>query len=283
MGEKVPAFQFYPRDYLCDPHVRAMTYEQRGIYWEAVSLCWLEGSLPADLGELAAILHVQRRKLEALWPRIGTCFTEADGRLRHSRLDREREVQAAWKHQSQEGGRRSAAARKARFGSANPRANREPGREPECEPTVHDTHEPDVNSASASASASAVCVQTAPFPAPIVRPSRRNVAFPWRVPIHGDLWAQWRVRLAAEDHHGDEAAADKALQAWAMRVVTDWGDKPTGGDDDFAFWRARFAEWRGTTKRAAASAADPPPPRLPRARDVLAAQGIPLPARKVAP
>lgn len=270
MGEKVPAFQFYPRDYLCDPHVRAMTHEQRGLYWDACCFCWLEESLPTDVGELAAILGVPAKRLAAIWPRIAVCFHEVDGRLRHPRLDAERGKQAESK------ARRAAAAAK-RWRTPNADA-------------LHQQSTPDADalqcsaSASASASATAVCVEPTPqVVGPILRPMRRNVAIPWRVPFPGELWAQCRGRLAAEDHRGDEAAAERALHTWAMGLIADWGDKPTGGDDDFAFWRARFAEWRGTTKRAAASAADPPPPRLPRARDVLAAQGIPLPARKVAP
>lgn len=110
---------------------------------------------------------------------------------------------------------------------------------------------------------------------PIVARQRRNVAIPWRVPFPGDLWAQLRARLAVEDHHGDEAAAENVLHVWALRLIGEWGDKPTGGDDDFAFWRARFAEWRGTTRKPVLGATDPPAPRLPKARDVLAAQGIP--------
>lgn len=112
---------------------------------------------------------------------------------------------------------------------------------------------------------------------PIVQGQRRNVAIPWRVPLPGDLWAEWRRRLADEDHQGDEEAAGKALEGWAMALIRDWGDKPTGGDDPFGFWRARFAEWRGTTRKSLV-ALEAPAPRLPKASEVNAAQGIP--ARK---
>lgn len=92
--EKSPAFQFYPKDYLSDPRVRVLTFEQRGLYWEAVSICWLEGSIPADVPELAAILGASRRRLEHLWPRIAKCFEQHGERLTHKRLDKERKAQA---------------------------------------------------------------------------------------------------------------------------------------------------------------------------------------------
>lgn len=108
----------------------------------------------------------------------------------------------------------------------------------------------------------------------MLKPSKRNVAIPWRVAFPGDLWAEFRTRLAVEDHGGDERAADQALDAWAMRLIADWGNKPTGGDDDFTFWRARFAEWRGTTRKPLV-AVEPPAPRLQKASEVNRAQGIP--------
>jgi uncharacterized protein YdaU (DUF1376 family) len=91
---KSPAFQFYPKDYLTDMHVRAMSFAQRGLYWEAISICWLEGSLPNDPGELAAVLGCPAARLRALWPRIAPCFMVAGARLVHKRLDRERLSQA---------------------------------------------------------------------------------------------------------------------------------------------------------------------------------------------
>jgi uncharacterized protein YdaU (DUF1376 family) len=103
---KPPAFQFYPKDYLTDEHVRAMSFAQRGLYWEAISICWLEGSLPKSLPQLGAVLGCPLPQMRALWPRIAPCFSAAGGRLVHKRLERERIAQA----QSRE--RRAAAARK---------------------------------------------------------------------------------------------------------------------------------------------------------------------------
>lgn len=93
-SEKSPAFQFYPRDFLSEPNVQAMTMEQRGIYVWLLCHCWCEDSLPNDLARLARICQVSRRRFEMLWPEIAVCFIESDGALRHSRLDKERRDQA---------------------------------------------------------------------------------------------------------------------------------------------------------------------------------------------
>ena len=58
-GDKSPAFQFYPKDYLSDAKTRAMTFKQRGMYWDLVCHCWLEGGLPGSV-RLAAVQITRR-------------------------------------------------------------------------------------------------------------------------------------------------------------------------------------------------------------------------------
>ena len=43
-----PAFSFYPKDWLSDGRVRAMSEADKGTYITLLALCWHEGSLPAD-------------------------------------------------------------------------------------------------------------------------------------------------------------------------------------------------------------------------------------------
>ena len=49
-----PAFQFYPRDFLSDAKVAAMTNEQVGCYWKLICYCWIETDCP---------------KTSKIWPR----------------------------------------------------------------------------------------------------------------------------------------------------------------------------------------------------------------------
>jgi uncharacterized protein YdaU (DUF1376 family) len=95
---KSPAFQFYARDFLADEHVARMGNVETGIYIRLLCFCWLEGSIPADLEELALMLpRTSGKELEKAWRVVGRCFdphpTEP-GRYVQQRLDRERQKQA---------------------------------------------------------------------------------------------------------------------------------------------------------------------------------------------
>lgn len=71
MPKPAPAFSFYPKDWLADAHVLAMSLAERGAYITMLALCWHEGSLPGDEKELRRLvlrrgdrlvtLHVARR------------------------------------------------------------------------------------------------------------------------------------------------------------------------------------------------------------------------------
>lgn len=77
-----------------------------------------------------------------------------------------------------------------------------------------------------------------------------DAAFDWRVPVPQPLHASFIQRLG-----GNPVEADATLQRWYQAVALRIGDGDTGGLDDFAFWRAEFAHWRGA---AGASPTGPP-------------------------
>jgi hypothetical protein len=113
--EKSPAFQFYPRDLLSDINWIMMNYPERGMYWQLISICWLEGSIPADLGAISRILQVDVCVVEDAWRVVGKCFKVGSpngDRLIHPRLELERQKQAEWSKKSAIGGKRSAHKRK---------------------------------------------------------------------------------------------------------------------------------------------------------------------------
>lgn len=97
--EKVPAFQFYPKDFLSDSNVQAMSHTERGIYITLLSHCWLDGSLPGDMKQLARMAQLPAVRFERLWHGpLSRCFqANGDGRLHHKRLDAEREKQTAYR------------------------------------------------------------------------------------------------------------------------------------------------------------------------------------------
>jgi uncharacterized protein YdaU (DUF1376 family) len=104
---KSPAFQFYPKDYLSDAKTRAMTFKQRGMYWDLVSHCWLEDGLPDDPKEIARILGITTaaRFEQHDWPVISRCFRRVEtGGHRHPRLEVERRKQEENREYGRQGG-----------------------------------------------------------------------------------------------------------------------------------------------------------------------------------
>src|SRR5262245_65155004 len=96
-AEKSPCFQFYPRDYLADAHVLAMTNRERGMYMTLLCVCWLEQSISADPRELAGLVGERPLQFVHSWnQKLKTCFTsDGAGRLIHKRLNVERAKQKA--------------------------------------------------------------------------------------------------------------------------------------------------------------------------------------------
>jgi uncharacterized protein YdaU (DUF1376 family) len=95
-----PAFQFYPKDFLSDENVRMMSLQERGAYITLLSLCWIEGSLPADPSMLARLCGTPVAAFRRLWPALERCFRLVPtdpSRLVHPRLEREREKQSAFR------------------------------------------------------------------------------------------------------------------------------------------------------------------------------------------
>lgn len=103
-AEKAPAFQFYPKDFLMDGNVSGMSLQERGAYITLLCICWLEGSLPADVGRLANIVGTPRKAFAKFWPAISVCFQEQGDRLLHGRLELERQKQAEFRQRQSENG-----------------------------------------------------------------------------------------------------------------------------------------------------------------------------------
>lgn len=99
-----PAFSFYPKDYLSDERVRGMSHEARGIYVDLLCHCWLEGSVPSDVDELARLVRVPRPHFAKLWRDIRPCFKARGRRLVQTRLELERRKQRAYRKQQREKG-----------------------------------------------------------------------------------------------------------------------------------------------------------------------------------
>jgi uncharacterized protein YdaU (DUF1376 family) len=90
---KRPAYQWYPRDFAEDEHVKLMSLAEEGAYRRLLDHQWLHGSIPSDLGQLAKVCkNTPLSVFRKLWPALSPCFLPSgEGRLINGRLERVRE------------------------------------------------------------------------------------------------------------------------------------------------------------------------------------------------
>lgn len=123
---RAPAFQFYPKDFLSDEHVRLMSLQERGAYITLICLCWAEGTIPADVALMSRVLGSPEHALRKMWPALAPCFRPAGtdaSRLIHPRLERERKKQRAFRRKQAENGRRGGRPPQSGKPTANPSLN----------------------------------------------------------------------------------------------------------------------------------------------------------------
>jgi len=105
LNPRAPAFQWYPSDFMADIHVQLMDWTQRGIYVWLIGICWLEKSIPGDLGALAKLTHIPVSWWEENGQGILVCFKPlANGNLIHPRIEKERDKQRAYREIKQRSG-----------------------------------------------------------------------------------------------------------------------------------------------------------------------------------
>jgi uncharacterized protein YdaU (DUF1376 family) len=117
---KSPAFQWYPNDFMGDVNVQLMDWTQRGIYVWLIGLCWLQKSIPSDIGSLAKITNTSIGYWEENGSNILRCFNVSkSGQLIHPRVEREREKQRAYKEKKQIAGEIGAKSRWSKSSNSN--------------------------------------------------------------------------------------------------------------------------------------------------------------------
>ncbi len=89
MRSPSPAFSFYPKDWLSDATVMAMSLEEQGAYVRLLSIYWLEDGLPSDVTRLARLAGVPLKRFQRLWVAVAPCF-ERDRPLPLRPTDKER-------------------------------------------------------------------------------------------------------------------------------------------------------------------------------------------------
>lgn len=92
--DKLPYFQWYPKDADTDENVKAMTDQEFGFYFRCLSHAWLNDGIPADLKRLSLVMGRSHEYVEGLWPAVAPCWVAHP--LKNERLiNRKQEEQRA--------------------------------------------------------------------------------------------------------------------------------------------------------------------------------------------
>jgi uncharacterized protein YdaU (DUF1376 family) len=77
-----------------------MTAEMVGAYWLLLLSAWVNGSIPGELREIAALCRVSPRRMPKVWEIVGRCWQDrGDGRLVNPRMEGVRQEQEAYRDQ----------------------------------------------------------------------------------------------------------------------------------------------------------------------------------------
>jgi uncharacterized protein YdaU (DUF1376 family) len=91
-----PAFQFYPREWLSDFEIRALSDTQKGFFMDLMCHCWEVDGLPNDTKKMAAAMQRSHSSFLKLWSSgVSSLFTESSNKLTLKMLEREKVKQAA--------------------------------------------------------------------------------------------------------------------------------------------------------------------------------------------
>ena len=243
-----PAFQFYPRDWLSSSGTRTMSYAERGMYCELLSHQWLDGSIPCTENEISRLLGVTRAVWRKASPRVLSRFTIVmkDGRLKNKRLEEVRAEQHAFREERSQAGKKGAAIRwaKAQPSNGDSSAMHQPLAEnssvpvPASVPATAQGHvrENDTRGSSLEGGQSALIGPR------VCPPSAKHAWCDGRMHVPRSLHFEF-VRTGPVGYTATDA------YQWYRDVDLEWGDKPIG-DDAFTFWRARWREHHGTTRKS---------------------------------
>lgn len=224
---KAPAFQYYPKDFLTDSNVLAMSLTEIGAYWKLISICWIDDTLPTSPAALARLVGVPQAHFARLWPAIAPCFKEKSGRLIHPRLERERAAQAAYRAKQADNGKKGGRPRN------NPSLSS--GKAVGSSGETQTEAKKSSSSASSSASASTPSEERGRR-APLHDSSHRAHVHCGRVCVPGFLHHELVRRWPPRDD------VDQVVRDWYLFVEREWSSAPGALPEPRVFWNARFAE-----------------------------------------
>jgi uncharacterized protein YdaU (DUF1376 family) len=83
----LPYYKWFWQDYRANRKVQRMTYVERGLYRELLDECWIEGSIPKSMSDLADICGCPEEVMANAWQMLGKCFIEVGDRYENEKLN----------------------------------------------------------------------------------------------------------------------------------------------------------------------------------------------------
>lgn len=143
-GAKFDWYPWYVQDWQTDEQVRFLNAEQQGCYRALLDHQWIEGSIPADIEMIDALLPRHQQPIAELWVRLKPFFTEAKRgtkRLVNSHLDAIRQQQVTYHNERVRTGKAGAKARWQQQDTPPPPVDSSPMGDPQAELEISDGKE----------------------------------------------------------------------------------------------------------------------------------------------
>lgn len=87
IDRNLPYYKWFWQDWRANRKVQRMSYVERGLYRELLDECWVEGSIPNDIAELADICGCPEDVMADAWQVLESCFELLeDGTLINEKL-----------------------------------------------------------------------------------------------------------------------------------------------------------------------------------------------------
>ena len=86
MDRTLPYYKWFWQDWRANRKIQRMSYIERGLYRELLDECWVEGSIPNDVNELADICGCPVNVMADAWQVLSSCFVFIDGFLVNEKL-----------------------------------------------------------------------------------------------------------------------------------------------------------------------------------------------------
>jgi uncharacterized protein YdaU (DUF1376 family) len=79
LDRTLPYYKWFWQDWRANRKIQRMSYIERGLYRELLDECWVEGSIPDDINELADICGCPIDVMADAWQVLSSCFVLVDG------------------------------------------------------------------------------------------------------------------------------------------------------------------------------------------------------------